>query len=147
MTTDAHVPGSIPVWTQADRLRKARESIGWSQQELADAMDVSRGTISNAEGGKPLQRSTLRLWAIATGCPIDWLRDGTRAADQPAKQPRGGAGVRRRDALGEAPATGLEPVTCRRSARPARHLSIVGSPEWCKRTTPGSPERPIADVG
>jgi len=48
-------------------------------QELADRMDISRGTVSNyedADYSRQRQRSTIRLWALATGYPFDWLADG-----------------------------------------------------------------------
>ena len=80
--SNAPEPTGVPEWTIADRLRKAREQRGLSQQELEDASngDLRLRTISNYE--KPQyeserKRSTVRLWAMATGVPFEWLWNGT----------------------------------------------------------------------
>lgn len=69
----------VPAWTVGDRLRKAREESGLSQQELADAIGVSRNTISNHEvgvGKREPQTLLLRAWAAATGVSVEWIRTG-----------------------------------------------------------------------
>lgn len=66
----------MPEWTLADRLRKARESAGLEQTELAELAGISRATISAAENGARPARATLRLWALATGVPVTWLETG-----------------------------------------------------------------------
>uniref|UniRef100_UPI000A0680C3 helix-turn-helix domain-containing protein n=1 Tax=Humibacter albus TaxID=427754 RepID=UPI000A0680C3 len=69
--------GRIPEWSVADRLRKARESAGLEQVELADAAGISRGTISAAENGYRVpNRATLQMWALATGVPLGWIEQG-----------------------------------------------------------------------
>lgn len=70
MTTQP-MAGRVPQWTMADRLRKARESAGLEQGELAEAMGVSRQSISSAERGaaRP-RRLTVRAWAMATGVAV-----------------------------------------------------------------------------
>lgn len=69
--------GSVPQWTVADRLRKARESAGLEQGELAELAGVSRATISAAENGhRSPSRATVRLWAMATGVPLGWIEQG-----------------------------------------------------------------------
>ncbi len=80
--SNAPASTGVPEWTIADRLRKAREQRGLSQQELEDASngDLRLRTISNYE--KPhyeseRKRSTVRLWALATGVPFEWLWNGT----------------------------------------------------------------------
>lgn len=72
-----------PVWSVADRLRKARESAGLDQRELAERAGISRQTVSNAErgAGHP-QRATLRVWAMATGVPLEWLLEGDKPATE-----------------------------------------------------------------
>jgi transcriptional regulator with XRE-family HTH domain len=92
MSTVTH----IPEWTMGDRLRKAREDAGYSQTEMADALGVSRSTISNAELGirTPL-RITLRAWAAETGVPVEWLETGV--VQMPEPSPRRGQSRRRRD--------------------------------------------------
>lgn len=67
----------IPVWTQGDRLTKARETARLSQEELAHLTGLSRQTISNYERDAVVQRrSGLNLWAMATGVPVEWLVTG-----------------------------------------------------------------------
>lgn len=69
--------GVVPQFTLQDRLRKAREYAGLDQQELADRMGVSRGTIGNSEGGHVKVRAiTIRAWAMATGVDAAWLEHG-----------------------------------------------------------------------
>jgi transcriptional regulator with XRE-family HTH domain len=68
-----------PALPQYARLHLARFMAGLEMQELADRMDISRGTVSNyedADYSRQRQRSTIRLWALATGYPFDWLADG-----------------------------------------------------------------------
>jgi transcriptional regulator with XRE-family HTH domain len=64
----------IPEWTLADRLRKARESAGLSQQEMADHLGLSRVTVGTYENGATPKLAVLRVWAMRTGVPLDWLR-------------------------------------------------------------------------
>lgn len=68
----------IPVWTEADRLRKAREMTGLDRADFAELIGVSAKTVLNYENGsttrvKPLVR---RAWALATGVPSSWLETG-----------------------------------------------------------------------
>ena len=68
-----------PPLPQYARLHLARFMAGLEMQELADRMDISRGTVSNyedADYSRQRQRSTIRLWALATGYPVEWLADG-----------------------------------------------------------------------
>ncbi|WP_308188462.1 helix-turn-helix domain-containing protein [Agromyces humatus] len=67
----------IPQWTIADRLRKARESAGLEQTELAAAAGISRATISTAECGRSVpHRSTVRAWAQVCGVSREWVESG-----------------------------------------------------------------------
>ena len=71
------VAGMIPEFSKADRFRKAREHAGLEQAELAQAMGVSRSTVSNVERGLvAVRRITLRAWAMATGVDATWLETG-----------------------------------------------------------------------
>lgn len=70
----------IPAWTEADRLRKARELTGMDRAAFAECIGVSAKTVLNYETGattrvKPLVR---RAWAMATGVPAFWLETGCR---------------------------------------------------------------------
>lgn len=79
----------IPQFTAADRCRKARESVGLSQVELAERIGVSKNTVSNYETGATthLRRIVVGQWAWATGVPREWLSDGVEPVDHP---PEGG---------------------------------------------------------
>jgi len=68
---------TVPTWTLTDRLRKSREHAGFTQQELADRIGLSRGAIGNYEQGtNPPKRPTLLAWSLATGVPFTWLETG-----------------------------------------------------------------------
>lgn len=85
--------GAIPAFSLADRLRKAREVSGLDQTQLADAMGVSRGTVSNAERGNHAVRPiVVRMWAMATGVNRGWLETG-----QAPTMPSGPEGYTARD--------------------------------------------------
>ena len=61
----------------ADRMRKTLRATGISVQEMADYLDVTRGTISTWINGRIAPSTqTLRLWALRTGAPYAWLKDG-----------------------------------------------------------------------
>lgn len=67
-----------PTWTMADRMWKARKDAGLTAQQIADAIGISRKSVTNYESGttKPL-RPILRAWAEVTGTYEEWLEDGT----------------------------------------------------------------------
>ena len=93
--------GHVPEWTVQDRLRKARESAGLEQAELAARIGVARTTIGNYERGiTPPKRPLLLSWALATGVPSDWLESGKESPDGDGEP--GGVVVRHQ---------GLEPRT------------------------------------
>lgn len=72
----------IPVFTPGDRLRKARELAGLDQGELSEATGISRSTVSHLELDKaPLKSSYVKLWAMATGVPPEWLATGGASTD------------------------------------------------------------------
>ncbi len=63
--------GVIPSWTQGDLLRKSREFAGLSQDELAEAIGLSPGTIGSYDSdARPAKRAGILAWAIADsyGC-------------------------------------------------------------------------------
>ncbi|QTF71751.1 helix-turn-helix domain-containing protein [Arthrobacter woluwensis] len=82
----------VPVWTVADRLRKAREAAGLEQNDLVRLTGMARGTISAAENGrrKPT-KANLNLWALATGVPLEWIETGSINDESPS--PNGGGAV------------------------------------------------------
>lgn len=73
---------SPPEWTLADRLRKARESAGLKQTDLAAETGISRASIVNYETAKSVpRRPALASWAMACGVPFEWLRTGLQGPD------------------------------------------------------------------
>lgn len=94
MTAGIDTTGRIPDLNRLTiRLTVAREDAGYTQPGLAEAIGASRGTVSNYERGTVVpRRSTLILWAMATGVDLHWLEtgeaptpgDGGGAASRPA---------------------------------------------------------------
>ncbi len=78
MSTSAEHP-EVPQFDLADRMRKALRTSGLNQEEMADYLGVSRNTVSNWVNGHwstPPKRAYLRLWALRTGVPLEWLEHG-----------------------------------------------------------------------
>ena len=67
----------IPEWDLADRLRKALRVSGVSSHEMTDYLGLSRYSVSRfiTGAGQP-STQTLRLWALRTGVPFEWLLTG-----------------------------------------------------------------------
>ena len=66
-------------WTfgRHDRLAKAMAVAGLGNAEMADALDVSRNTITNYTSGRTNpSRLQVKEWALKTGAPFEWLWDG-----------------------------------------------------------------------
>lgn len=55
----------------AEKIRKRRLELGWSQKELADKVETSWQTISNAERGQMPTVNTLTKICEAMGLKID----------------------------------------------------------------------------
>ena len=72
--TEQPASAGAPQWDVADRLRKALRHAGIGVTEMADYLDVSRTSVSNWINGR-IEPSvqTLRLWALRTGVPYEWL--------------------------------------------------------------------------
>lgn len=68
----------VPEFDTADRMRKALRTSGVGVQDMADYLGVARNTVSTWINGR-IQPSTqtLRLWALRTGVPYEWLQHGT----------------------------------------------------------------------
>jgi DNA-binding XRE family transcriptional regulator len=82
MTHAISSPGEVPEWTLGDRLYKARKRAnggnGWSQQELADAIGISRNSVSRYEDDEYVPSIGILVnWAMATGVDSDWLVGGS----------------------------------------------------------------------
>lgn len=71
---------TIPQWTLSDRMAKSLRSAGMSNAEIAEVFGVHRNSVSGWINGRinPDTR-TVRLWAVTTGVPYEWLTDGDMA--------------------------------------------------------------------
>ena len=79
MNTDT--TGQVPEWSLTDRLRKARALTGLDQDEFADLIGVSRGTVSSYErGADTYKRPYLLAWATGSGVSLEWLTTGKELA-------------------------------------------------------------------
>jgi len=69
--------GQVPEWSIEDRLRKARDLTGLDQDEFAELIGVSRGTVSSYERGSDThKRPYLLAWAMGSGVSYEWLVTG-----------------------------------------------------------------------
>ena len=90
--TSAYEAGNIPVIEVKHRLRIAREYAGLEQDELADKIGVSRGTVGNAEKGRVQPRKiVVNAWALACGVPATWIWTGKHPDEDP--DPGSGLGI------------------------------------------------------
>jgi transcriptional regulator with XRE-family HTH domain len=83
--SENHAESVIPQWTVGWRMQRALGHAQMSVEQMAQELDVSRGTVSrwlNDRG--PVKGLYLRQWALLTGVPFDWLRTGAvpRAAEE-----------------------------------------------------------------
>lgn len=54
-----------------NRIRAARQALGWTQNELADKAGISARTIHAVEKGRPCRQATKRKLLAALGVP--WM--------------------------------------------------------------------------
>lgn len=80
--------GFIPEWTLGWRMQRAMGHAGMTTLEIAEAMDLSRTTVSRwmNDATKP-KRAFLMQFALVTGTNLEWLETGN------APQPDGPEGV------------------------------------------------------
>lgn len=75
----------VPEWDLADRMRKALRESEFGAGDMAEYLGVNRTTVSLWLGGKIVPRtSTLRLWAMRTGVPYEWLCAARDSNPEPA---------------------------------------------------------------
>jgi transcriptional regulator with XRE-family HTH domain len=68
-----------------DRMRRALRISGVSAGDMAEYLGVRREAVSTWLSGRINPRkSTLRLWALRTGVPLEWLETGQVPDDGPA---------------------------------------------------------------
>ncbi len=72
----------VPAWTLGWRLQRALDFGHVKAGEMAEELEVTRGTISRwmHDGGKPPKAVYLRQWATRCGVPFEWLRDGDQGS-------------------------------------------------------------------
>ncbi|MET0725940.1 MAG: helix-turn-helix transcriptional regulator [Leifsonia sp.] len=69
----------------ADRMRRALRVSGVSVHEMADYLEVTRGTVSTWINGRVSPSAqTLMLFAMRTGMPYAWLKTGTAPSEDEA---------------------------------------------------------------
>lgn len=86
MTLASDPSRRIPPSTLPLRLQVAREWRGYTQDDLAEALDVSRATVSNYERGvglKGISRLQVNAWAAYCDVDVEWLKTGDEAPDFP----------------------------------------------------------------
>lgn len=76
-TKTHHHHRNIPAFTTGDRIRKARETAGLDQAELAEVTGIARSTISNYERNitRP-SRAYVKSIGLATGVDHRWIWSG-----------------------------------------------------------------------
>lgn len=70
----------VPVWTLGDRLTKAREHAGLTQQQMADQLQIGRRSIVRYESDRTPPRSIVIAYSAVTAVPLWWL-DGPQDGD------------------------------------------------------------------
>lgn len=70
---------TVPRFTLADRLTKARSIAGLTQQQLADALGISRKSVVRYETDADPRFDMVSRWADACGVDAVWLMVGEDA--------------------------------------------------------------------
>ncbi len=69
--------GLIPEWDLSDRARKALRVADMSVSEMAEYLGITRETAGRYMNGKAnMPLHAVRLWALRTGVPFEWLKTG-----------------------------------------------------------------------
>ena len=72
----------IPEWTVGERLRKAREDSGLSQEDLGREISVSKRQIVYYENNsKTPKHGEFLLWQMITRVPAEWLKTGAEQSN------------------------------------------------------------------
>lgn len=67
----------VPVFGLRHRLALALDYSGVSVHDMADELGVSRNTVGNYLAGRTTpHKAVLRVWALRTGVPFEWLARG-----------------------------------------------------------------------
>lgn len=69
-------------------MRIALEHARLNNLDMAELLDVSPNTVSNYLAGRTTpSMAVLRVWAMRTGVPLDWIRYGAGPSGPPSDQP------------------------------------------------------------
>lgn len=72
--------GAPPIGT---RIKRAREAMRWTQQQLADAIGVDRKTVDNWENGRTQPRSSIGALEQALAVDLTGAGDGPEVYTDP----------------------------------------------------------------
>lgn len=77
-TQRAHQLGSLPVWTFADKIRKARTIAGLTQDQFALRLELTPSTVAAYETGRSTPRfndaqKLAKKLGVLTGVPYSWF--------------------------------------------------------------------------
>jgi transcriptional regulator with XRE-family HTH domain len=69
---------TVPDWTLGWRMQRALDFAGIKAGDMAEALEVTRSTVSRwmHDSGTPPRKVYLRQWAEMCGVPFDWLAEG-----------------------------------------------------------------------
>lgn len=82
MTSPSNTTTEAQRLALAQRLRNAREYVGLSQDEVADALGLSRPAVTNMESGqRKVEATELQKMSTLYGRTVDYFLDGTEAAE------------------------------------------------------------------
>lgn len=114
--------GSPWAFGMRHRLALALEISGTSVQEMAVELGVSANTVGNYTSGRTTPKhATLRIWAMRTGAPLEWILTGVDPTSE-----NGPHAHHAHEGHTEPPA-GLEPATCGLQGRPLATVTPIRS--------------------
>lgn len=88
--------GRVPVFSLGERIRKAREDHGLSQQAFADALGIDRKTLGGWENGKHQPSyGDIMLVSSAADVSLEWLAGDLYRPSVGAVVASGGADTRK----------------------------------------------------
>lgn len=81
MSTQAPISADAQRAALAQRLRQAREYVGLSQDEVADALNLSRPAVTNMESGqRKVEATELQTMSTLYGRTVNYFLNGTEIA-------------------------------------------------------------------
>jgi transcriptional regulator with XRE-family HTH domain len=91
----------VPVFSLGERIRKAREDAGMSQQQFADELGIDRKTVGNweADRNQPRYRDLMLISSVAD-VSLEWLAGELFRQHEPVSPTRPSRAPRRANASG-----------------------------------------------